>query len=590
LRTADGTPVYTCHYSASTSPALSHLAVVVLVLLSSVWLSIPSASAQTQQSDESPSTVHGTVINAVTHAPLSRALVYSPDNRFAMLTDGDGHFEFALPKEGLGNTGTTFEGQPRAVWSVAGAGGPFWLMARKPGFLDDPNDNRQVQTSGSGDVTIPLMPEAVIKGRVVVSATDPASEIPVQLLSRQITEGVPRWVHANTVLADSNGEFRFAELTPGIYKVGTSELMDNDPAVTVPGGQAYGFPPVYYPGVSDFASAGTIELTAGQTVQADLPVTRQPYYPVRIPLANADASAGMNVTVSLQAHRGPGFTLGFNGEKHRIEGLLPNGNYLVEVASYGQNASSGSVNIAVAGARVEGPPLNFHPGSSITLHVDEQFTSKGGDASGNWMVGGRSFQMRGPRVYLQVRVESEDSLEGQGGASLRPPSGPNDDALVIENLAPGRYRLRLYTTRGYVASATMGGIDLLHEPLVVAPGSTTPIEIKMRDDTAEMDGTVTGLTADSGAAASSSAYIYCVPLHDSPGQMRQAATSGPDGKFTLDAMAPGAYRVFAFKSPQPNLPYGDAEAMQPYETKGQVVQLSAGQKANVQVQLSSSSE
>ena len=46
--------------------------------------------------------------------------------------------------------------------------------------------------------------------------------------------------------------------------------------------------------------------------------------------------------------------------------------------------------------------------------------------------------------------------------------------MVIENLAPGRYRLRLSTTRGYVASATMNGIDLLHEPLVVAPGSTNP--------------------------------------------------------------------------------------------------------------------
>ena len=41
-------------------------------------------------------------------------------------------------------------------------------------------------------------------------------------------------------------------------------------------------------------------------------------------------------------------------------------------------------------------------------------------------------------------------------------------------------------------------------------------------------------------------------------------------------MAPGAYRVFAFKSPQPNLPYGDAEAMQPYETKGQVVSVISG--------------
>ena len=85
------------------------------------------------------------------------------------------------------------------------------------------------------------MPEAVIKGRVVASEADPASGISVQLLSRQITEGIPRWVHANTVLADSNGEFRFAELMPGTYKLGTNELMDNDPAVTVPVGRPMGF-------------------------------------------------------------------------------------------------------------------------------------------------------------------------------------------------------------------------------------------------------------------------------------------------------------------------------------------------------------
>jgi len=55
-------------------------------------------------------------------------------------------------------------------------------------------------------------------------------------------------------------------------------------------------------------------------------------------------------------------------------------------------------------------------------------------------------------------------------------------------------------------------------------------------------------------------------------------------------MAPGAYRVLAFKNPQPHLPYGDAEAMQAYDAKGQTVQLSPSQKTNVQVQMISSSE
>ena len=118
MRRADGTPVHPSHHSTGTSSAISHFAVLGLALVSSVWFQFEPAAAQTPQSDEPPSMVHGTVINAVTRAPISRALVYSPDNRFAMLTDGDGHFEFALPKGPLANTGTTFlEGQPRAVWS-----------------------------------------------------------------------------------------------------------------------------------------------------------------------------------------------------------------------------------------------------------------------------------------------------------------------------------------------------------------------------------------------------------------------------------------------------------------------------------------
>jgi hypothetical protein len=55
-------------------------------------------------------------------------------------------------------------------------------------------------------------------------------------------------------------------------------------------------------------------------------------------------------------------------------------------------------------------------------------------------------------------------------------------------------------------------------------------------------------------------------------------------------MAPGTYRVLAFKSRQPNLPYRDPKAMKPYESKGQVVHLSSGEKASVQLQLIPDSE
>jgi len=57
-----------------------------------------AAYGQSSQADEQKNSVRGTVINQLTHAPVPRALVYSPDNRYAAMTDGDGRFEFTLPK------------------------------------------------------------------------------------------------------------------------------------------------------------------------------------------------------------------------------------------------------------------------------------------------------------------------------------------------------------------------------------------------------------------------------------------------------------------------------------------------------------
>ena len=558
---------------------------LLLVLLATACVS----PAQTQDiQDDQPGTVRGTVVNSVTGAPISRALVFTPGNHIAMLSDGEGHFEFALPKAPNDNLSAPNAGQ-RYIFS------PTVLMARKPGFLDNPNGQPPIEANPGAEIVLPLLPEALIKGRIISSETDPAAGIQVQLFFRQVQDGMPKWLPARSVRTNSNGEFRFAELQPGTYKLMTNELRDNDPAVTGPGGQQYGFPPVYFPGVSDYSAAGTVQLTAGQTVQADFPIAHQPYFEVEIPVANPGPNANLNVIVSVQGHSGSGYALGYNAEKQRIEGLLPNGKYLVE-ATTALNSASAQVSLTVNGAPAEGPGLAFIPNSSIPVHVTEQFTATDSNSGMTWNSGRRSFQVHGPRQYLNLNTESAEDFGGRG-ASLRPPTSADDDSLVLENLPPGRYWLRTYSSRGYVASANMGGVDLLRDPMVVAPGSSAPIEITMRDDTAELDGTVAGITAPAITESSSStfirqspkAWVYCVPAPDSPGQFQQIWIS-PDGKFNSPAMPPGVYRILAFASQQPNLPYRDPEAMRAYESKGQVVHLSAGQKTSVQLQLIASIE
>ena len=544
--------------------------------------------AQNPEAENQSNVVRGAVVNAVTHEPIGRALVHSSDNRYAMFTDGEGHFEFTLPKAADENGGVGFSGGV-----VVRSTSLITLMARKPGFLERQNGGSAVEVSPGSEITIPLTPEALIKGRVSLPAADPVRGINVQLYFRQVQDGSLRWTLKNSARTNSNGDFRFAELDPGAYKVFTGEWMDNDPETTIPGGQLYGFPPVYYPGASNFAGASPIELAARQIFQADISLVRQPYYPVRIPVVNAELNRGLNISVSLQGQRGPGYSLGYNWAKGAIEGSLPNGKYLVEASSFGQNSMNGSVNLTVAGAPAEGSSMVLARNNSISVNVKEEFTSTDWHSTGSMTTGGRTFAIPKLRLDLDLGVETaeDDLAQHRGGGQLRPPAGPNDDSMVLEDLAPGRYWLRPHANRGYVASATMGGTDLLREPLVVVPGASTPIDITLRDDSAELEGTLLGVPTTVAAPGRSSppGFIYCIPLPDNPGQFLEISAS-PDGKFDYQMVTPGVYHVIAFSSQQQDLPYRDAEAMKAYEAKGQMVHFAPGQKVTLQLQITQGSE
>ena len=561
---------------------VSHPGIVRVLLLLCVLRSA-NVLAQTGQPDDQPRKVSGTVINSVTKAPIPRALVYTSDDRLAMLTDGEGHFDLTLPKEDTGTSGGrvfTSVGHEYAVCSS-------WLQARKPGYLDciEPKAG-----SPGNDLTITLVPEALMHGRVSVDSSEPLSGTDVQLFYREVLDGLPRWVSRQNVRTNSAGEFRFAELPAGEYKLLTRERADDDPVAEAPG-RMFGYPPVFYPGAPDFASAETIHVSAGQSFEADLVAARQPYYRVNIPVSNSDVTSGLNVKVRSQA--GPGYSLGYNPVTKRIEGFLPNGNYVVEASAFGPNVLSGMVNLKVDGTAAEAAPMTLVPGGSIVLDVKEHFTDTASSQSMSWNNGKRTFSVRGPGAYLQARLETADDFEPTNGASLRPPTGPNDESLVMENVLPGRYWLRLNTGRGYVASARLGDVDLLRQPFVVTSGPSAPIEIELRDDTAEIEGTVTGMGPPAAELASqlspTRAWLYCIPLLDSPGQIRQTFVGG-EGQFQDRMLAPGAYRILAFARLQPHLPYRDAEAMKAFEARGPVVHLSPGQKVRIEVPLISDSD
>jgi hypothetical protein len=541
-------------------------------------------SQDAQNPNAASASLRGTVINSVTREPIAHALVSSADNRFAAFTDDQGRFEFQRPQIET-NSNRPVDG--RAFYNVSAQ-----LMARKPGFLDSGMSASPPQSTVGEDITVALVPEALIVGRVNLPSSNQSDRMTVQVYKRQVRDGRAFWAPGASATTRSNGEFRIASLMAGTYKIFTSELMDRDPITFDPRGQLYGYPPVYYPAASDFASASAITLEAGKTFQADLSPTLQPYYPVRIAVTNFQAQNGVDVSVAPQGRKGPGYSLGYNGEG--IEGMLPNGTYTVETTlQRGQQSTTGSVNITVKDGPLMQASMTVIPNGSIPVNIEDERSDR---RTGNsFMQGGFSREQK-----ANVSLQAADDFDSAGFAFLRPPRKANDNDLVLDNVRPGRYWLKVDPSRGYVASAVAGSADLLRQPLVVGPGGASlPIEIVLRDDGAAIDGTVEGMPvapAAGGAGAVSIVriempvgYVYCIPLPDSPGRFTATWVS-PQGTFQFQQLPPGAYRVLAFDRQQNELEYQNAEVMSRYDDKGPIVRLGPGQTEHVRVSLISTKE
>ena len=574
--------------------------VIPFLLLLAAYVPVLQASPQEPSQTSPTETVRGVVINSITHEAIPRALVSSPDNRFATMTDSQGRFELLVSTGGNGvstggvSTGVTFFSN--GTQAVVGSTWTGMLSARKPGFISDSNEGPQVvQTKPGQEITLLLVPEALIVGRVVLPSSDGATPIQLQLYKRQVQEGRAHWVSAGDTTARANGEFRFADLSPGMYKLFSLELLDQDPETFQRGAQLYGYPPIYFPGAQSFAAATTIHLSAGKTFHADLAPLRQPYYPVKVPVANAVPGAPLSVNVLVQGHRGPGFSLGYNDQDRSIEGMLPNGVYMLEATSYGPTPASGVVTISVRDAAAGGPPMILAANSSIPVNVRWELTS----------IDNRNSQTvtRGRGRYVNVRLEPAEDFGQQQGGFLRNPTNPKDDTLVIDGVAPGRYWVHLDPVLGFPAAVSSGGVDLLHHPLVVSAGGTAPIEITMRDDGATLEGMIEGASAALAGAGGSDApvadnpvsgsfmpaFVYCIPVPDSTGRFAQT-TVAQNGEFSLPNLSAGTYRILAFRRPQQELEYEDPEAMRAYDSKGVIVRLVPGQKEHVRLPLISSGE
>lgn len=519
-------------------------------------------------SNASGFTVAGTVLNAATGQPLARAEVVL-GNYQAQLTGGDGGFSFDHVPAGTTSLSIRKPG-------YLGFGAPGGEGARGFGGSSASRESgpprRILVGPDTPALTFRLTPLAAVSGHLTLSTADPADDIRVSLFRREFQDGRLHWSMAGVTQSRSDGSWRVADLAPGHYRVLTSPAIDGptDPENSqVP---VWGFPALYYPGVTDAASAGVLILKAGQQAQADMTLVRQRFFPVTIAVRGM-ADTPTSFEIADTSGRSTRLAVHFESRSGVARANVPAGTWTLIARAFGAEMRFGRADFQVAGAPVS-VAVSVSPVPPVPVIINRDFTasSDGSLPSGTW-------------EWMNLGlVPVDDSVVG-GVSSMHPVEGSDGTRYEIGISQPGSFWVRTANPGStYVASVTSGGADLARIPLTVMPGSPSPpIEVTLRNDAATIAGTVDNRSPGTtgGLGEQPQVWIYAIPLFPTTGHLPETSLRD-NGQFTLANLVPGSYRVVACDAAQ-EIDYHSPEGLAAWSGKGQVVSVDASGTANVEL-------
>ncbi len=490
------------------------------------------------QQSRNPYNVHGTVINSLTGAAIPRALVIVQDRVPRMaLTDEDGRFEFS---------GLRAEPAP--------------ISAGKPGFFGPrPGDTAaEISTAAQVDsytesVVIKLSPTSSIHGRIASVDGDPLEDVPVTLFSLGPVNGKHQLLTRSAATTDEDGYFRFSELPAGQYFVLAGPMV-KQPLVPVQHSripvQSYGS--LFYPGVADSHDATPIQLGWGSDVAIDLSLKRVHLLTLRGQVTGWHEGEYGSLQFLSSAGTPVGGESQFDGAtgKFRIS-KVPPGVYRIRIVTPGGEEAQQELRLQsdILDLKL---PLSGTRKIPVILHAADR-RAEGG--------------------YASVILQPEDRWQGAVSSNLRR-EGASQEIFLWP--PPGKYRVQFGTSPPlHVIAAAHGSTDLLRDPLVVTEENVAPIEVTVAYDSSTLGGHV----CLQGRPVF--ARVLIVPV-DPPGEARIALTAG-DGKFAGLLLPPGTYRVWAFD----RLPryFREAEAIKPYDSRAQIVNLVPNQATDVSLEL-----
>ncbi len=512
-------------------------------LVSSLALAFATTNCRSQE--PKAYSYSGQVVNSVTGEPISRALVQLGSQHGA-LTDHNGNFEFD---------------------DVVEDGGAAY--ASKPGYF--PKDS--VAITQSGPVILRLIPEAIVSGTVTDQNGQPIQDLPIHLKSLDVRNGLTHWRQIQSTTTNVEGEFRFAELQAGKYRLASSFQTEGFPEAA----SSVAFVPVDYPPVGGDEANGALTLSAGDHVEANMSPASEKLYPVT-GVVHGRAGRGMSFEVETKDGEPVSPVLRLNRETGKFQLMLASGSYRLKVHSFVEPQQwSGTREISVEQAAIEGVSITLQPLATIPVEIGYQSVNTDEQNAHSSSPPSLVLALESNDAGAPYRMYPALTLSHSGGGQ-RPES---DDPLIIRDVEPGRYAVQAHVQAPwYVASVSCGNVDLTREPLVMAAGAPgCTMRATLRNDSASVKWSIT--SNDTTSASRQANSVLVIPLSNLT-QEGYWVFSTAEGSF--EGLAPGRYLVMAMKHQQ-ELPYRNAEALQRYFPFGQEVTLTPNGKAEMQLQL-----
>jgi len=503
--------------------------------------------------------IQGRVVNAVTGEAVKKAeiVLFRRDSQqnqsYTTNASTSGWFAMQDVEPGRYNLSVSKRGYAHLTYGAHGPGRPGAAFSLDPG-------------QHLADITLRMSPQAVIAGRVVDEDGDPVPYIGLQLLHYSYRKGKRKlepWDNSST---NDLGEYRLFGLSPGKYYLS---------ATPAEGPRLYtgrqGYAPTYYPGTSDPASAGALELQPGtllRGVEITLMKTRTVRLRGRVVDPVGPATMGVNVMLTPREDADYLFERQLSANMDSQGGfefpsVVP-GAYLVQAFKHAgaSKVYAASQAVDARGNDVENIVLELAPAAELKgyLRVEGRVLANVADL----------------QVYLQP--------DGPNYAGW--PGGPvkADGSFTTPNVIPTHYELNVhgFPDDYYIKSAAVGGKDILEAGFNFTPGTSGTIEIVLAGTGGQVEGVV--LNADQQPATGAS--VVAVPDEPRRTQWRFYKEDHTDqyGRFTIKGIAPGRYKLFAWEDVEEGA-YQDPEFIKKFDALGEAITIRENSHESAQLKL-----